>query len=135
MLAPFYQHFCALRNCGILSYHFMNKHLICRRSLYLFKNFISPLLATSNIKTVKFGSFKHQCIFTNSRKMTTARLAGKQIDDVLYPKLEPYKTGMLKVKYFHFIEIQMYQRYFYQKLKKFFMYLAIGYLHKTLCIC
>ena len=30
--------------------------------------------------------------------MSTARLDGKKIDDVLYPKIEPYKTGMLKVR-------------------------------------
>ena len=31
------------------------------------------------------------------RKMATARLAGKTIDDVLYPNIEPHKTGMLQV--------------------------------------
>ena len=29
--------------------------------------------------------------------MSTTRLAGKKIDDVLYPKITPYQTGMLKV--------------------------------------
>jgi len=33
--------------------------------------------------------------------MATARLAGKTIDDVLYPKIEAHKTGMLKVSPLH----------------------------------
>ena len=93
-------HFGAWRNRGICSYHFINKHWIFRTSLYLSKNFISRVFATSNNNTVKFVIFKDQCLFRNNRKMSTARLAGKKIDDILYPKLEPYKTGMLKVREF-----------------------------------
>ena len=31
------------------------------------------------------------------KNMSTARLAGKILDDVLYPEIEPYETGMLQV--------------------------------------
>ena len=93
-------HFGAWRNS---LYRFVNKDLIFRRSLYLSKNFISPLLATSNNNFVTFRFFKNQSQLINKRKMTTARSAGKKIDDVLYPKIEPYKTGMLKVSDLHTI--------------------------------
>ena len=29
--------------------------------------------------------------------MATARLSGKTLDDVLYPEIDPYETGMLQV--------------------------------------
>ena len=90
-------HFGAWRNRGILIYHSINKHWIFRRSLYQSKNVIFPLIATSYNNASKFVIFSDQCLFRNSRRMSTARLAGKTIDDVLYPKIEPYKTGMLKV--------------------------------------
>ena len=40
--------------------------------------------------------------------MSTARLAGKKIDDVLYPNIEPYKTGMLKVSNLQFSHKRFY---------------------------
>ena len=92
-------HFGAWRNCGIFFHHSINKHWIFRRSLYQSKNVIFPLIATSYNNASKFVIFSNQCLFRNSRRMSTARLAGKTIDDVLYPKIEPYKTGMLKVRH------------------------------------
>lgn len=92
-------HFRAFRNRGTPSYHFVNKALMFRRSLCLSKKFISPSFATSNSRTIHFQIIKNQCHFEKIRKMSTARLAGKKIDDVLYPNIEPYKTGMLKVSY------------------------------------
>ena len=91
-------HFGAWRNRGILIYNSINKHWIFRRSLYQSKNVIFPLIATYYNNTSKFVIFSDQCLFRNSQRMSTARLAGKTIDDVLYPKIEPYKTGMLKVR-------------------------------------
>ena len=88
----------AWRNRGIFFHHTLNKHWIVRRSLYQPKNVIFPLIATYYNNTSKFVIFSDQCLFRNSQRMSTARLAGKTIDDVLYPKIEPYKTGMLKVR-------------------------------------
>ena len=90
-------HFRALRNRGSPSYHFVNKALMFRRFLCLSKNFISLSFATSNNRKISFQIIKNKCHFDRIRKMSTARLAGKKIDDVLYPNIEPYKTGMLKV--------------------------------------
>merc|ERR1712038_617320 len=50
-----------------------------------------------------FRFFKNQSQLISKRKMTTARLDGKKIDDVLYPTIEPYKTGMLRVSDLHTI--------------------------------
>ena len=90
-------HFRALRNRGSPSYHFANKTLALRQYLCLSNNFISPSFATSNNSKIQFQIIQNRCHFEKIRKMSTARLAGKKIDDVLYPNIEPYKTGMLKV--------------------------------------
>ena len=80
-------HFRAFRNRGSPYYHFANKALGLRRYLCLSNNFISPSFATSNDSTIQFQIIQNQCHFEKIRKMSTARLAGKKIDDVLYPTI------------------------------------------------
>merc|ERR1712088_1110893 len=60
-------------------------------------------MGTSNNRKTTFQIIRNKCNFDRIRKMSTARLAGKKIDDVLYPNIEPYKTGMLKVSDLHTI--------------------------------
>ena len=66
-------------------------------SLSLFKNPVVHLVS-KQLNNPEFTLIQNHLLI---RKMATARLAGKTINDVLYPDIEPHKTGMLQVSTLH----------------------------------
>ena len=63
----------------------------------------SQHLLLPNKQLTRLSRAKHltsQVYITNKltlENMSTARLSGKTLDDVLYPAIDPHKTGMLQV--------------------------------------
>ena len=77
-----------INSCLSLSKHFTDKSNssfnLCRIQYYSDQSLKSKFVSPQQILKAK---------------MATARQAGKTLDDILYPDLEPYKTGMLQVDY------------------------------------
>ena len=84
----------SLANRVIVNFHRINKYLTIRHSLSLFKQF-TLYSYIGQVKTLQYRIITQQVSLTN---MSTARLSGKTLDDVLYSDIEPYKTGMLPVR-------------------------------------
>ena len=92
----------------------LNKYLTLNSSLSLSKVFVSHSIPHQT-QNIHYGLVKDRRSFNN---MSTARLSGKVLDDVLYPNIEPYKTGMLQVKIF---KTQKLSRVLLNSLKEVFL--------------
>ena len=60
-----------------------------------FSNRIVSILARSEILTL---NRKLNTMSTGRSENCTTRMSGKTLDDILYPNIEPHKTGMLQVR-------------------------------------
>ncbi len=60
-----------------------------------FSSRIVSILARSKI--VSFNR-KLNTMSTGRSENCTTRMSGKTLDDILYPNIEPHKTGMLQVR-------------------------------------
>ena len=60
-----------------------------------FSSKIVSILARSEIVTL---NRKLNTMSTGRSENCTTRMSGKTLDDILYPNIEPHKTGMLQVR-------------------------------------
>ena len=60
-----------------------------------FSNRIVSFLTRSEIVTL---NRKLNTMSTGKSENCTTRMSGKTLDDILYPNIEPHKTGMLQVR-------------------------------------
>ena len=60
-----------------------------------FSSRIVSILARSEIVTL---NRKLNTMSTGKSENLTTRMSGKTLDDILYPNIEPHKTGMLQVR-------------------------------------
>lgn len=91
-------HFCLVTR-GICQFGYLNKRNLITQSSSLSLPDIPIIHSVSkDLYNTLFGLIQNHLLI---KKMTTARLSGKTINDVLYPPIEPHKTGMLKVSTLH----------------------------------
>ena len=60
-----------------------------------FSRKIVSFLARSEVITL---NWKLNTMSTGRSENCTTRMSGKTLDDILYPNIEPHKTGMLQVR-------------------------------------